>query len=92
MHTLGEPATRFTNCRYLLILHLDQSTGGPTAALGHRLLVGREVESDEEEQVRRDDADTGDGRELFTSTLARIGKRWPVGASEVGVGGKVNEA
>lgn len=92
MHTLGKSATRFTNRRYLLILHLNQSAGSPTAALGHRLLVGRKVEEDEEEQVRRDDADTGDGSEFFTSAFACIGKVWPVGAGEVGPGCEVNEA
>jgi hypothetical protein len=92
MHTLGEPAPCFANRGHLLILHLDQSTRSPAAALRHRLLVRRKVEPDEEEEVRRDDADTGDGGEFLAGTLAHVGKLRPVGASKVGPGGKVNEA
>ena len=92
MHTLGEPAPCFTNRRYLLVLHLDQSTGSPAAALGHRLLVGGKVEEDEEEEVRREDADTGDGGEFLAGALTHVGKVRPVGASKVGPGGEVHEA
>lgn len=92
MRTLGESAARFTNRRHLLVLHLDQRTCSPAAALGHRLLVGRKVERDEEEQVRREDADSGDGSELFAVAFSSIGEPRPVGAGEVGPGGKVDEA
>lgn len=92
MHTLGEPAPCFTDRRYLLILHLDQSASCSTAALGHRLFVSRKVEQDEEEEVRRDDADTGDGGKLLAGAFAHVGKVRPVGAGEVGPGSEVNEA
>jgi hypothetical protein len=82
----------FTNRRYLLVLHLHKRAGGTAAALGHRLLVCSEVEGEEEEQVRRDDADTGNGGEFFTGALAHVGDVWPVGAGEVGEGREVDEA
>lgn len=92
VRTLGEPATRFTNRRHLLVLHLHQCAGSPAAALGHRLLVRRKVEQDEEEQVRRDDADSGDGREFLARAFAHVGKVGPVGAGEVGPRSEVDEA
>jgi hypothetical protein len=82
----------FTNRRYLLILHLYKRAGSPAAALGHRLLVRREVEGEEEEQVRRDNADASNGGELFTCALAHVGDVRPVGAGEVGERGEVDEA
>jgi hypothetical protein len=82
----------FANGRYLLILHLDQRACSPAAALGHWLLVRGEVEGEEEEQVRCDDADTGDGGKLLTSALAHVGNVGPVGAGEVGEGCEVDEA
>ena len=47
----GKASAGFTNSRNLLILHLNQCAGSPTAALGHRLLVCREVKANKEEQV-----------------------------------------
>ena len=82
----------FANSGYLLVLHLNQRACSPAAALGHRLLVGGEVEGEEEEEVRGDDADTGDGSELLASALAHVGDVGPVGAGEVGEGGEVDEA
>lgn len=92
-----DPACRetpagFTNGRYLLVLHLHQRACSPAAALGHRLLVRSEVEGEEEEEVRRDDADTGDRSELLASALAHVGNVGPVGAGEVGVGSEVDKA
>jgi hypothetical protein len=81
----------FANSRYLLVLHLHQRACSPAAALGHWLLVRGEVEGEEEEQVRCDDTDTGDGGELLTSTLAHVGNVRPVGAGEVGEGCEVDE-
>lgn len=92
MRTDREPAAGFTDGRNLLILHLDQSARSPTTALWYRLLVGGKVEQNEENQVRRDNADSGNSGELFSSTLAGIGHVRPVCASEVGVRGEVDEA
>lgn len=81
----------FTNSRDLLILHLNQRTCSPAAALGHGLLVGSEVEGEEEEKVGRDDADTGDRSKFLASTLAQVGKLGEVSAGKVGVRGEVDE-
>jgi hypothetical protein len=94
---LADPAGRktpagFTNSRYLLVLHLHQRACSPAAALRHWLLVRGEVESEEEEQVRRDDANTGNGGEFLASALAHVGDMGPVGAGEVGEGCEVDEA
>ena len=97
--TVSDTSTRgrktpasFTNSWHLLVLHLHQRACSPAAALGHRLLVCGEVEGEEEEEVRRDDADAGDGSKLLTSTLAHVGHVWPVGACEVSPRGEVDEA
>ena len=91
------PARRQTpaglaNSGYLLVLHFHQRASSPTATLGHRLLVRGEVEGEEEEEVRRDDADAGDGGEFFAGALAHVWHFGPVGAGEVGVGCEVDEA
>ena len=88
----GKTPAGFTNSRHLLILHLHQRAGSPAAALGHRLLVRGEVEGEEEEEVRRDDADARNSRKLLAGALAHVGDVWPVSASEVGPRGKVDEA
>jgi hypothetical protein len=88
----GKTPAGFTNSWHLLILHLYQRACSPAAALGHGLLVCSKVEGEEEEQVRCNDADTGDGSELLASTLAHVGNVGPVSASEVGEGREVNEA
>jgi hypothetical protein len=82
----------FADSRHLLVLHLNQRTGSPAAALGHRLLVCGEVEGEEQEQVRGDDADSGNGSELLASALAHVGQLGPVGAGEVGPRSEVDEA
>ena len=55
------------------------------------LLVGREVEGDEEEEVRANDAHAGEGSKFLSSTLTSIWQPWEVGRGEVGVGCEVNE-
>ena len=55
-------------------------------------LVGGNVEGDEEDEVRGEDADSGDGGEFFARALAGVGEPREVGAGEVGVGGEVDEA
>lgn len=56
------------------------------------LLVGCEVEGDEEDEVGAEDTDTSKGGKFLTGTLARIGHPGEVGRGEVGVGGEVDEA
>lgn len=92
MCTLAEASLSLTNRRNLLILHLHERRSSPAAALGHRLLIGGDVESDEEEEVGRDDEDARDGGELLAGALASVGEPGPVGAGEVGPRGEVDEA
>lgn len=56
------------------------------------LLVGRDVEGDEEEEVGAEDAHAGEGGELLAGALAGVGHPVEVGRGEVGVGGEVDEA
>ena len=88
----GKTPAGFTDSRDLLILHLHKRGRSPAAALRHRLLVRGEVEGEEEEQVRRDDADARNGGELLARAFAHVGHVRPVGAGEVGPGGEVDEA
>lgn len=56
------------------------------------LLVGGEVEGDEEEEVRAENTDTGEGSKLLTRALAGGGHPGPVSRSEVSVRREVDEA
>lgn len=56
------------------------------------LLVGREIEGDEEDEVRAEDTNTSEGGKLLTCALASVRHPGPVGRGEVGVGGEVDEA
>lgn len=56
------------------------------------LLVGGEVEGDEENQVRAENSNTGEGSELLASASTGAGHRGEVSRGEVGVRGEVNEA
>ena len=47
------------------------------------LLVGREVEGNEQHQVRAENDDAGKSSELLSGALAGIGDPGPVGGSEV---------
>lgn len=84
-----------TNGRDLRVPHFNQglaaSVATRTTSLG-RLVVGGNVEGDEQHQVGRDDDHASESSELFASTLACVGHVGEVGAGEVGVGGEVNEA
>jgi hypothetical protein len=75
-----------------LILHLDQGAGSAAATLLNRLLVGGDVESNEQDEVAGQDAHTSERSELLTG--ADTGSRQPgeVAGGEVGVGGEVDEA
>ena len=56
------------------------------------LLVGGEVERDEEEEVGAEDTHAGESSELLTGAPAGIGKPRPVGGGEVGPRSEVDEA
>ena len=56
------------------------------------LLVGGEVEGDEKDEVRAENAHAREGGKLLTSALAGIGHPGEVGRGKVGVGGEVDEA
>lgn len=77
------------------VLHVDQrflaSVAAGTAGLSG-LVVGGNVEGDEEDQVGADDADTSQGSEFLTGTLAHVREPREVGGGEVGVRGEVDEA
>lgn len=49
------------------------------------LLVGGEVEGDEEDQIRAEDGNTRERGKFLTSALAGIWQPWKVGRREVGV-------
>ena len=56
------------------------------------LFIGREIETDEQQQIAAQYTDTRKCRELLTSAFPSCGERREVGAAEVCVGGEVNEA
>jgi hypothetical protein len=79
----------------LEVLHIDQRLLASVAAGTSRLaglVIGGNVEGDEEDEVGADDADASHGSELLTGALAHIGEPLEVGGGEIGVGGKVDEA
>ena len=75
-----------------LILHLNESAGSASATLLDRLLVGGDVESDEEDEVAGQDAHASERSELLAG--ADTGGRQPgeVAGGEVGIGREVDEA
>ena len=79
----------------LKVPHVDErflaSVAARTANLGV-LLVGGNVEGDEQQQVRGDDTNTSERSELLTGALTHVGSPGEVGGGEVGVRGKVDEA
>lgn len=64
------------------------ASGGPLSVL----LVGGQVEGNEEDEVGADDAHSGEGSEFLAGAVTRVGHPWPVGRGEVGVGREVDEA
>lgn len=75
-----------------LVLHFDQSAGSAATALLDGLLVGGDVESDEQNEVAGQDAHASESSELFAGALAGGRKPGEVAGGEVGVGGEVDEA
>lgn len=77
------------------VLHVDQrflaSVATGTSGLGG-LVIGGNIERDEQDQVGADDADTGQSGEFLTGTLAHVREPREVGGGEVGVRGEVDEA
>ena len=73
--------------------HINCSFGGSVAplALTGRLLVGSNIEGDEEKEVGAEDDHSRDGGEFLTSTSSDVGHPLPVRRGEVGVGCKVYE-
>lgn len=76
--------------------HVDDSLAASvatgTASLGLGLVVGGDVERDEQEQVGAKDAHAGEGGELLSGANTHVGQLGEVGRGEVGVGRKVHEA
>ena len=75
-----------------LILHLNESAGSASATLLDRLLVGGDVESDEEDEVAGQDAHASERSELLASADAGAREPGEVAGGEVGVRGEVDEA
>ena len=75
-----------------LILHLNESAGSASAALLDRLLVGGDVESDEENEVAGQNAHASERSELLAGADAGAREPREVAGGEVGVGGEVDEA
>jgi hypothetical protein len=92
--TRAQSPCSLADSRNLVRGHFLERTLGTLAAtegaLGLAVCGG--VEGNEEEEVGGEDADTGDGGELFPGTLAAVGKPVPVGGGEVGPGCEVDEA
>jgi hypothetical protein len=78
--------------RERLVLHFDQSTGSASTALLHRLLVGGNIEADEQDQVAGQDAHSGECSELLAGADAGAREPREVAGGEVGVRGEVDEA
>ena len=75
-----------------LILHLNESTGSASATLLDGLLVGGDVESNEEDEVAGQDAHASERSELLAGADAGAWEPGEVAGGEVGVGGEVDEA
>ena len=69
----------------LLVFHFDEGAGGSSPALdgGSGLLVCRQVEGDEEQEVGGEDADAGNGGEFLAGAGAGVWQPGEVGGGEV---------
>jgi len=73
-------------------LRIDQGTGGLSSCWALAvLLVGGDVERDEEDEVRAKDSHARESSEFLSSTATRVWHPWKVGGGEVCVRGKVNK-
>ena len=75
----------------LFVLHFDQSASGTAAAPPDGFLVSGDVEADEQDEVRAQDAHSGESGEFLTGAGTRGGEPGEVAGGEVGVGGEVDE-
>lgn len=55
------------------------------------LPIGGQIERDEQDQVRAENADASEGSELLARAFSSIGQPWPVSGCEVGPGREVHE-
>jgi hypothetical protein len=73
-------------------LGILQGSGGFTASRALSiLLVGREVEGNEEQEIRADYSHACERSKFFSGAFARIRHPWEVGRGEVGIGSEINE-
>lgn len=74
-------------------LRLRERAGSLTASRALAVLLVRgKVEGDEKQEVRTQDANAGERRELFTGALAHVRHPGEVGRSKVCVRGEVHES
>lgn len=66
--------------------------GASLATLGTALLVGREVEGDEKDEVGAENEETGEGGKLLAGASAVVGHPREVSRGEVGPRGEVDKA
>lgn len=87
----AEPPLSFCDSWNPLILHLDKraNRSGATGLLARRLLVGSQVETDEEEEITAENTDTSESGKFFTGTAAGIGHPGEVGVGAVRVMSKL---
>lgn len=71
---------------------LGHTTEGLAGGALRVLLVGGDVEEDEEDQVGSKNSNSGEGSKLLASTLTHVGQPWEVGGGEVGPGGEVDKS
>jgi len=77
------------------ILHGDKrllSSVPPRASRNGLLPVGGEVEGDEEQEIRAQDAHAGNCSKLFPGTSTIVWRRWEVSVAEISVGRKIDKA
>ena len=83
-----------TDRGHLVVLHIDQgllaSIAARTSAL-LRLVVGGDVEGNEQDEVRRDNSDSGKRSEFFSRTLATVRHPLEVSGSEIRIRSKVDK-
>jgi hypothetical protein len=82
-----ESSLDLTNSWNLLVSHVLESTSGATSLLdrsGWATISGC-VEGNEEEEVRGENADTGNCGEFFSSTGSVVWPGWEIGTGEISV-------